>query len=720
MLKFMVQWIIFLGLNGLVGIIAALWSLWEHRVIRSLSSFIAHWITFYLGIIIGVEMALGLIGGLTVSNLLLCLGLILIVSLWVARSTNRIPICTFLNWRPSLHVTKTLTDYGLTTTIFFAMWLALGLIVAVLAEPSTMIDSLTYHLPMPVNWLQNARISPFYLPFSDIANSYFPSNGELLNFWVMAPFCNDLLVRLVNVGLWGVLMLALYRLNRKMEVPPQIALGALLFFAFTPLVLSQTADLTLDMAALAVFLLALGHLFEFARSLRTYDLGLFSIASGIFLGIKYSGPAYLLLLLLAWSLIVVWKRCEYTWKKLLYHSLLIAIGIGSLGGYWYLRNFLLTGNPIFPLKFSVLGFTVFPGMVSNANYHYVTLGKNFSLDTMIKLAETWVWSYGGILLILSLPALCYLLTLFYRLRKRFLTENNFEFTLCDIRFVILVILNLGGLLLYLRTPYSIMRFTQDTPITTQNLIWGARFGLTTSAIGVILLTQGWKQTSHSKFFVLSLPISIVQGLLAGYHLSSYHFIVFAQPFSVFRLWMAFLILLLLASMGFLLQKIWYIKNYRALIFISMAIISLGLTGVGFYKVYQYRESHRYSVYLREYGSVAEGWRWIAENVTNSNIAYSGALPLNYPLYGPDLSNKVRYINLSDDLDDRFHDFWAKDIHWRAIDYENWRRNLSIWETDYLVISLKTPVIETEWAASHPEYFTLVFSNEAIQIYRIQL
>ena len=59
----------------------------------------------------------------------------------------------------------------------------------------------------------------------------------------------------------------------------------------------------LDLAAAAVFLLAIGHMIEFARAPRPAPAGLSAIAAGISTGIKYSGPPFLLALLAAFGLI---------------------------------------------------------------------------------------------------------------------------------------------------------------------------------------------------------------------------------------------------------------------------------------------------------------------------------------------------------------------------------------------------------------------------------
>jgi len=684
-----------------------------------LSSFAVRWVTYYLGLIIATETVLGLMGWLTVMNLLICLGLALAIFLVATR--DKLSLTSF-DWQSAFHRFKDLVRETpeLSPTLFLVAWLALALVINLLLIPATMVDSLTYHLPMAVNWLKSGRITPFYLPNSDISNSYFPGNGELLYLWVMVPFRNDLLVRLVNVGMWGVLMLAIYRLSRKGGVSAPTSLGMALLFAFTPIVLSQAVDLWLDMAAVAIFLLALDHLFDFARTLHTGDLVRFSIAAGIFLGIKYSGPAYLLFLLLAWGAIILWKRHEYSWQRIGIHALVLGAGISGLGGLWYFRNILLTGNPIFPIQITVMGHTLLPGMYDSGSYHHITLGKNLNPDILTMMAMGWGVVYGGIFLLLCFPALGFLVRYIIERGQRFRETLAFKLSWRDFQTGLLIIIGVGSTVLYLRTPYSIMRFSTETPITVQHLIAGARLGLTVSVLCTIIAARGWQSTPYSRLLWIVLPISLIQGLLAGFAPGNYHGALHEPIFRLTSLWGAFLLVLVLpvlVSVVCPVQVLSFWKRYR---FAAILLIMLGVivSGVGFYALQQEREQNRIVHYQQRYGSLSEGWRWIAENIWDARIAYTGGVPLNYPLYGLAWRNDVRYVNIAGGLDDRYHDFWHRQSYWRDGDYETWRHNLLTWGADYLVVGQQHVLEESAWIAAHPEHFTEVFANDQIRIYRV--
>ena len=53
------------------------------------------------------------------------------------------------------------------------------------------------------------------------------------------------------------------------------------------------------------------------------------------------------------------------------------------GGFWYLRNYLLVGNPLFPARVSVMGATLWPGFeFGNSILHGLAEGRVFFGDLL--------------------------------------------------------------------------------------------------------------------------------------------------------------------------------------------------------------------------------------------------------------------------------------------------------------------------------------------------
>jgi hypothetical protein len=174
-----------------------------------------------------------------------------------------------------------------------------------------------------------------------------------------------------------------------------------------------------------------------------------------------------------------------------------------------------------------------------------------------------------------------------------------------------------------------------------------------------------------------------------------------------------------------LASIYIIDTPRSNLRLTLAlgiVIGLLLLVAGVYGMRQYRESHRFDVYTREFGDIACGWKWISSNVSGAKIALAGA-PLFYPLYGNLFGNEVQYINITGDLNDRHHDFYARGESYRnAGDPNIWLENLMEWGADYFVVQalpgqLK-PEKEDEWIQEHPGIFQLVYTNSQIDIYVI--
>ena len=233
MLTFMAHWYLFVILNFLAGASALLWGIRCTSSRKGLVEFLANWITAILAQIVLVQTVLGVFGWLNSWSTLIVLGAVFFVSLVLfkrANGTFRISaqwgkdlqsIAQFLRKEKSAQV-----------VLLLIVWILLGFSIAALAEPSTLWDAFAYHLPMAADWMQNQRLQPSYIPWADISNSYFPGNGELLYLWALAPFHNDLLVRVVSVCMWLVLAIALFRVCWKVGASGQASLVATILFLF--------------------------------------------------------------------------------------------------------------------------------------------------------------------------------------------------------------------------------------------------------------------------------------------------------------------------------------------------------------------------------------------------------------------------------------------------------------------------------------------------------
>ena len=715
MFAFVAHWCLFVILNILAGATAVIWGLRYTSSREDLVGFLANWTTIFLGQVVLVQTLLGILGWLNPWSALMVLGAVFVVSVVLFKRTNetfQIP----LQWGKDLKSAGLFLrrEKSALVVLLLVVWILLGFTIAALAEPSSLWDALAYHLPTAADWMQSQRLQPSYVPWAEIANSYFPGNGELLYLWALAPFRNDLLVRIVSVCMWLVLAIALSRVCRKVGASGQASAAATILFLFTPIVLSQATELTLDMTSTAIFLLALGHLLEFEQSRRLESVVLLSVASGLFLGVKYSGPAYLLLLFFGLIATLVWRG----WGKspslaVIDCCVVFAIGTTMFGGYWYIRNLVFTGNPVYPLQVSLLNQTIFPGALRGFHYQFVRLLDHLGDIPLLDLLEAASRGIGFPYLFMLTMSVFLLLEQFAPRHRRDESKRPGLPTL-----ILVLGFIVGSLALYLNTPYSIMRYGH-APITVDSLAGGMRLGMIAFALCVVLIALGLSHRPEVLGVLwLILSLAVTQSALLGPEPSA-HSSSSGKLMSIRQSTVAGAII----AVGAFAYYAWKIRRpdiprrlLRRCIPAVLVIVTF-VIGVGLYGVEQHRERFRYIVY-RAYrdAAAATGGEWIAEHVHDARVAISG-FHFSYPLYGVDLRNRVRYVNITGKLDDRHHNYEAFAYRDDG-SYDVWLRNLREWGAQYLVLSDAIETEEEQWVAEHPEVFSLVFSTPEVRIYRI--
>lgn len=191
-------------------------------------------------------------------------------------------------------------------------------------------DSLAYHLPL-ANQLSQWQFSHY-----DNLLFYYPAS---VHAWLATFIKIGLPVQWFNVIGWVLLFAASFWLGKRLELGKNTAL----IFAATIVFLTPLARLittqTVDIYFALIYVLLLAHLLKIESKLHYFiRLGLLT---GALVGAKYTGPLYLLVLL-----------PFFTWPVLKVASVLKVIIVFlltiNIGGIWYLRNWLVMGDPIYP------------------------------------------------------------------------------------------------------------------------------------------------------------------------------------------------------------------------------------------------------------------------------------------------------------------------------------------------------------------------------------
>ena len=223
-------------------------------------------------------------------------------------------------------------------------------------------DGLTYHLFYAAHYLQEASLVPVGLGEPHDKVGLFPGNGELIHTFLMAVVRSDLLVACGMVVCWALFGLALHALARRSGLAPAPAAAVGLLGVTLPALASRAAssyvESFLNLALIVVLLAVHRALTEPAQLRAAATIG--GLAAGLAAGTKYVAlPAVAVAgLALASGLAVPGLR-----RRTVQGLGLFAGGALLVGGLWYLRNALVTGNPFFPAPFLGLPYLERPGLI---------------------------------------------------------------------------------------------------------------------------------------------------------------------------------------------------------------------------------------------------------------------------------------------------------------------------------------------------------------------
>jgi 4-amino-4-deoxy-L-arabinose transferase-like glycosyltransferase len=224
--------------------------------------------------------------------------------------------------------------------------------------PSTGHDTLTFHLPNVVTWLQTGsvwRVDQFE-PL--LANGYYPQNGDVLSLALIAPFGDDAFVRLLGVASLALAALAVYALARELSAPPAAAALASALLASLPIaVLTAEEGGKTDLMCLAA--LAAGGLFlvRHARGGDGRDLALAGLGLGLAFGTKWYGVTSVAAIVAVWAVVRLAKRPPV--PRFVREVAVLGALCAAAGGLWLLRNWIVGGNPVAPVQVELGGLTVF-------------------------------------------------------------------------------------------------------------------------------------------------------------------------------------------------------------------------------------------------------------------------------------------------------------------------------------------------------------------------
>jgi hypothetical protein len=618
-------------------------------------------------------------------------------------------------------------------------------IPSLVAAVKVVSDGPIYHLYFAARWWKAGRLILVAAPFGENAAPYFPANGDLWFTWLMATWGGDTLAK---VGQGPFLLLsgaAAYGCARLLGVGRSASTIASCWFVTSSPLLLFAFEPNVDMIFVAGYLLAVYFFLRYARADGGMPaLALGALAAGGSLGSKAIGVVFVPpLIALA---IAGFLSQPAPWRVKGLRIAIAALLPMATGGYWFVRDAVLTGNPLYPLSVRVLGHTVWAGWYGpeamKTSVYYIPVSEWKPLVDMMlamldpRLAPIWLaailgaWAVGNArtrpvrswIALFAIGAVLnialYWIVIPYRTQHRFMLHAiglavvPLAATLDRSRWLRLAATAL--LALHLLTPQTWPIADRDAAVP-----WDLS-PLIPNAIGALVV--------------------VFPRIEPGYRPERW-----ASP--AFRPFLILVAILMVWAWQRTRDQWTRTASWAWPVLVSSLIVAF--FGLGYWSV----DPRNFDPMMRFYPSFREyyvGWHVFDTYIGSrgTRVAYAGT-NLPYYLLGPGLRNEVRYINI-----DRHRDWLMHDYHREAMargqgtwpdsrpgwdrirpDERAWLDNLDAEGIQLLVLTQVNPAegllnkadaegfpIERRWAESHPERFVLLYGEQEhdpwFRLYRV--
>ncbi len=565
---------------------------------------------------------------------------------------------------------SSLTRPILLASLFFTVGYLAAYIYDTRYLPPLATDALAYHLPASVQWLQHHRIDLLPTWFFNPANTFSPLAGSVFITWLIAPLGSDVLARFVQIGPIFLIFFAILDLNpRHLAISAIVALAAVL----SRPMLAEGILPKDDLFVAAFFIVAVANLStEKLRSpLAPWRLGIFL---GLLLATKYTAILSAGLLLIAAD-----APFRAGWRK---RQWIIFLAVAFLlAAPWYMRNLILTGNPLYPIHVPLLPF---PSMFIAT--------RSLNLRSIDGLVNALAAGYFALPAILWILLTLFWLIAFFRSVKSLVRDSQ--------RRLILVAAPVGIALFALFSPYPEVRFILPEIILLFAAIPIALAG--EPALGALALIPA----------IISIATSFAPS----------HRIEIAQYTTVAAI---------VALVGI---SLWRLDVDRLGLWRGVPRVSASLALVAAFLAFNhwtdYLETYRQTIptyWQVLYDDQGQLWsRLDADAPPDATIAYTNQFMI-YPLYGfghrrkvlyvPPHSNlKIQDLKLPERLPGEQISLAATAAANANPDRAAWLQNLRDSKAQYLIAGPDAP--EVSFADSDPEEFQPLFRNSAGFIYKI--
>ncbi|MEW6599474.1 MAG: hypothetical protein AB1499_00745 [Nitrospirota bacterium] len=252
--------------------------------------------------------------------------------------------------------------------------------------PSYSWDALYYHLPIVGQIIQSGAIEETQTPsFIQQYINIFPKNINLFFLWNVIFLGNGVVVDLSQAVFTIAGVLSIYSMAVKLKITEKYAIFCALLFFFTPVLILQSTTNYVDVAVSVLLLLAVnflmcddvesqmsGNVTGETFNERGIPLLLSGLSAGLLLGSKPTGPLFIVIIL---GVIFIQEIIKHKMAQggevntlkddLRVYALYFIMPAFLIGGYWYMRNWIFYGNPVYYMDVSVFNIHLLKGLKSD-------------------------------------------------------------------------------------------------------------------------------------------------------------------------------------------------------------------------------------------------------------------------------------------------------------------------------------------------------------------
>lgn len=633
------------------------------------------------------------------SSTLSLIGILTRVSLIIV-STSFI----FLFWQERKNLINTIRSFAKNTSNLIIPGLVIfitGLINILV--PLKEIDSIAYHLPITNQIVKTGSIWEVFDPGFISPNTYFPANHELLQATLRLLTNTDNFNFLITATGLIILYLSIQSFSNKKTLNFAIWLSVI----SVPFLLEQVNNLQVDLFLTAILATAIISLINVTRSpeAKRSELILVMLLLGIAIGTKYNSVLQLVTLI-PFFVYVIWNK-RHSLKQLWWTPLVMLL----TGGIWYLRNWLVASNPIYPFEVNSLGLVGHRQFLddmfnSSLNFSFQNYGLVQTVKSITNNSQFFTLG-TPVIILLGIFTLSLAILHLAKIKKQRLL------------YLSLITALILQILAYLNAPYTFFLWSETIRYTS---------GIFACLIGILtLLISNFKSKTLSKITTVFLILVSCVNLIILNPFFHSETLEVAKSNLGFNSISAIIILLGVITTTLTNQKIpKFSHKLRNSILVALSVLFL------------------FSIQTSEFNPVSKLKYWEQklmgferlqpvyhellnivkpEDRSNTKIALSG---LNHYSLFQELGFETTYIHIDGCQTCHYPDYKEEPRSVRSNPNEDgWITAMIDQNIDFFIVGItnhhneNVELREETWAKKHPEIFSSVYNANNISIYELK-